>query len=229
MHTSRKLLPAVLAIVLIQGLVACTPPYTSGEPIDPNWPEKHMLVVLDVQNDFMDEDGAFPVDPDQAVQTLEQINGLLTSHRDSVDAGESGMRVVYAKNDFDPADPANPFRGNSAIEGSEGAELDERLIRVEAPLFSKKESDAFSSDAFESHLRAEKITHLYLTGVFSDGCVYATALAAAQRGFAITIVTDAVATADDDRLVSSMGTFEAEGFALVNANQAKAALINQGQ
>jgi nicotinamidase-related amidase len=218
-------LPAAACAALL-AVTACAPPYTFGEPIDADLPERGALIVLDVQNDFMKKEGAFPVDTAQGDAALGTINMLLQAQLGELEADRPGMAVAYAKNDFDPADPANPFRGNSAIEGSDGAELDERLLRIDAPLFSKRESDAFSNDSFDAWLREQRVTHVYLTGVFSDGCVYATALAAQQRGYDVTIVADAVATADDDRLAASFDTFEREGFELRSGDEALAALLD---
>lgn len=223
-NAPRTLLLGLCAAVTLTA-IGCTPPFTFGEPIDSTLPERGALLVLDVQVDFMEEDGAFPVDAAQSESALRQINVLLQAQQDQLDLGRAGMPVVLTKNDFAPEDPANPFRGNSAIAGSAGAELDGRLLQIDAPLFSKQESDSFSNEAFDTWLRDEQITHLYLTGVYSDGCVYATALAAQQRGYQVTIVEDAVATATDERLEASFDSFVAEGFSLLTAEQALAALM----
>lgn len=223
-YSSRAAPGATLCVALVSAL-GCAPPHTFGEPIDPNLPERGALLVLDMQNDFLDHDGAFPVDPDQGETALGSINGLLRAQQEEADIGRAGMLVAYAKNEFDPADPANPFRGNSAIEGSQGAELDERVLRIDAPLFSKKESDAFSNDAFDGWLREQEVTHVYLTGVYSDGCVYATALAAKQRGYDVTIVQDAVATETDARLDASLDTLAHEGFQLRDRDEALSELL----
>lgn len=213
----------VLPILALISAAACTP-YTLGEPIDDTLPELGALLVLDVQKDFMRPDGAYPVDTAQGERALKHINQLLQSQQDALDEGGDAAVVVFAKNDFRPEDPANPFRGNSAIRGSEGAELDDELLRIDAPLFSKAESDAFSSDDFDAHLRALEVTHVYLSGVYADGCVYATALAAQQRGYDVTIIEDAVATASDERLDVAFDGYQEDGFGVRTTEQAISAL-----
>lgn len=208
--------PAAAVTLLLWPLLllgACTPPFTTGDAIDPDLAPKAAVLVLDMQKDFLSPDGAFPVDTAQGDAALAATNTMLEGL--PIDAD-----VVYAKNDFAPEDISNPFRGNSAIAGSEGAELDDRLLLLDdAPLFSKQESDAFSNDDFDAYLRDAEVTHVVLSGVYADGCVYATALAAQQRGYDVTILTDAVATADDDRLAAAFDAHRRQGFALdVTAN-----------
>ena len=204
----RSVSIAFTALVLLAG---CTPPFTSGEPIDSGLEQKPAFLVLDVQRDFMNPAGAFPVDEAQADAAIDVINELLSTLPDSA-------VVVYARNTFAEDDVANPFRGNSAIVGSEGAELDERLLITDAPVFDKEESDAFSSGSFDAFLRENEITDVYMSGVYADGCVFATGLAAQQRGYDVTIVEDAVANGDDQSLEAAFETHIAYGFSLIESD-----------
>ena len=58
-------------------------------------------------------------------------------------------------------------------------------------VFSKTSASVFSSTAIESVLRRMGIGHLVITGLVTDGCVELSARDARDRGFAVTLVTDA--------------------------------------
>ncbi|MCP4501819.1 MAG: cysteine hydrolase [Deltaproteobacteria bacterium] len=201
----------VLTLGCVPIFAGCTPPFSSGPTIESGMSERAAFIVLDVQRDFMRADGAFPVDEMQSEAVLLSINETLVALPEDAE-------VVYARNAFDENDVANPFRGNSAIAGSEGALFDERLVMIDAPVFLKKESDAFSSSTFDAFLRKEKITQVYLSGVYADGCVFATALAAQQRGYDVTIVEDAVATETDERLENAFAAHRDHGFEILHSD-----------
>ncbi len=205
------LLVFILSLVCLPILVGCTPPFSSGPGIDSGMSERPAFIVLDVQRHFMRADGAFPVDEMQSETVLSAIN-------ETLGALPEEAVVVYARNSFDEDDVANPYRGNSAIAGSEGARFDERLVMIDAPVFLKKESDAFSSSIFDAFLRKEQVSHVYLSGVYADGCVYATALAAQQRGYDVTIVEDAVASETDERLENAFAAHREHGFEVLRSD-----------
>jgi nicotinamidase-related amidase len=58
-------------------------------------------------------------------------------------------------------------------------------------VFSKTSASVFSSTAIESVLRRMGIDHLVITGLVTDGCVELSARDACDRGFAVTLVSDA--------------------------------------
>ncbi|MCP4381640.1 MAG: cysteine hydrolase [Hyphomicrobiales bacterium] len=60
----------------------------------------------------------------------------------------------------------------------------------------KRANSAFLRTDFENRLRDAGIARLILTGVFIDGCVGLTAADAAQRGFAVTFIDDAIGHAE---------------------------------
>jgi nicotinamidase-related amidase len=58
--------------------------------------------------------------------------------------------------------------------------------------------DKFLGTPLDLALRSRGITHLLVTGVTTDICVNSTVLSAANRNYRVTVVTDAVATIEDD-------------------------------
>jgi nicotinamidase-related amidase len=63
-------------------------------------------------------------------------------------------------------------------------------------ILDKNTSSAFHSSPIDLYLRNMQIQTLVLTGVAADQCVLATAIDAADRGFHVVIVSDAVANLD---------------------------------
>ena len=84
------------------------------------------------------------------------------------------------------------------IEGSADAEL---VHGIDLPptrrRIRKTANSAFLGTDFEDQLRAMNVTKLFLAGAFIDGCVGLTAADAAQRGFEVCLVDDAIAHANE--------------------------------
>jgi nicotinamidase-related amidase len=80
------------------------------------------------------------------------------------------------------------------IEGTDDAAPVEGLDMPATALHIRKTANsAFLGTDFEQQLRALKVDKLVLTGAFIDGCVGLTAADAAQRGFEVVLVEDAIA------------------------------------
>ena len=86
------------------------------------------------------------------------------------------------------------------IEGTEdarlvdGYQLPERAVQI-----TKSANSAFLGTSFETQLKAAGVTELALTGVFIDGCVGLTAADAAQRGFDVAFIENAIGHTRADR------------------------------
>jgi nicotinamidase-related amidase len=84
------------------------------------------------------------------------------------------------------------------IEGTADAEPVPGLVMpVSARPLSKTANSAFLRTNLESELRALKVEKLVLAGAFMDGCVGLSAADAAQRGFDVVLVEDAIAHCDE--------------------------------
>ncbi len=80
------------------------------------------------------------------------------------------------------------------IEGTADVELVDGLaMPASAEVVAKRSNSAFLATDLEERLRAVHVETLVLAGAFIDGCVGLTAADAAQRGFDVVIVEDAVA------------------------------------
>lgn len=83
------------------------------------------------------------------------------------------------------------------IEGTADAEAVEGLVLPAATKrVVKRANSAFFETDLHEQLRALKVEGVVLTGAFIDGCVSLTAADAAQRGFDVVLVEDAMAHRD---------------------------------
>jgi len=71
----------------------------------------------------------------------------------------------------------------------------------------KNEYSAFYKTALESYLRKNKITEVYLAGIYAGCCVYFTGVDAAMRGIQPILLTDAAASPSKKTMRRNMDNF----------------------
>lgn len=164
------------------------------------------VLVLDLQKDFLADDG-------KMVITRDRISGLLATNNAVVTGARSkGALVVYIGNEFSPSDwLPNLFRRGAAVKGTPGTALDPRLSIVSPHYFPKQQGNAFSNPDLEPFLRAQGITNLVVTGVYADGCVKETVEGALRQRFQVTVLSDAVASGSLDRTKRALSDMKRAG------------------
>ena len=145
------------------------------------------LLAMDLQRDFLQPGGRWPIDRGQIDQVIATMNQAL------VYAARVGLPVIYVVNAFDLLDPANLTRNFCALRGSAGGTLDPRITIVDgASTVTKKVPDAFSNPALPEMLVRQSVGRLVVGGVYAEACVSATCRAALGRGYAVSILPDAI-------------------------------------
>jgi nicotinamidase/pyrazinamidase len=166
------------------------------------------LIVVDVQNDFADQDGSLSVPGAEAV--------VAAVNREIRKAAERGA-IVVATQDWHPertphfATDGGPWPVH-CVGGTWGAELHPALeLSEDAPRvrkgangedgysgFTMREprSGATIATHLESILRDAGVESVAVVGLATDYCVKATALDAVRLGFRTAVLTDAVAAVD---------------------------------
>ena len=86
--------------------------------------KKEAILIVDIQNDFTGENAKMPVDKNQAVQIITNLNKLI----DKTDTLKT--EIIYIGNEYSKWDVLNIFRNFAAIKGTNGTNLDERLHEV---------------------------------------------------------------------------------------------------
>ena len=146
------------------------------------------LFIVDVQNDFL-PGGALAVPHGDEV--IEPINKL-----------QERFKVVLASKDWHPAVTKHFEKWPPhCIRGTHGAKFPESLnISSIQKVFLKGtgvSDDGYSAfeatnDDLEGYLKIRGISKLYVVGLATDYCVLATAIKAAENGFEVFVVKDAV-------------------------------------
>jgi len=153
---------------------------------------RHALILIDFQNDFLDERGRMPVARAQVAPALAAAATAMAAARGR------GDLIVAVGNEFRPNDwLMNFLRRRAAIAGSFGAAWCESLPLEGMIYFPKWAGSAFVNPDFEACLKRHDIAWLTLTGVFARACVSATARDALARGYAVDLLAAAIACASD--------------------------------
>jgi len=149
------------------------------------------LLLLDLQEDFLADDGRWPVCRSQVPGLIAAVNTLLKPPAPCRD-------VVYVGNEFYKWDyPANWFRHRAALQGSPGCRLDDRIHVVDGRYFPKHRASAFTNPALARYLGGLETRAVVIGGVFASHCVQATCRAALRAGYRTSVLSDAVADRSD--------------------------------
>jgi nicotinamidase-related amidase len=167
-----------------EGAVVDVPAYTIEARVEVQ-PKHTALVVVDMQNDFVDARGSLCVSSARA--TVPAIARLLDFAR------THGLTVAYTQDWHRPSDPEFALWGAHAIGGTWGAEIVPELAPAADDLVIRKlRYDAFFGTPLDHELRQRDIKTLIVTGTVSNICVLHTAGSAALRWLEIILPIDAV-------------------------------------
>ena len=147
------------------------------------------LVIIDMQNDFVRDEGTLQVA--SAAATVPAICHLLELARDR------GMRVAFSQDTHDPGDPEFDIWPPHALRGTWGAEMIDELAPREGELVVRKvRYDAFYATELDHWLRQWKVDTILLCGTVANICVHYTAASAALRWYDVVIAKDTVSAVE---------------------------------
>ena len=150
-------------------------------------PSRTALIIGDMQNDFVKEDGTLVV-PD-AERTIPPIRRLLDLARGS------DMKVVFTQDTHNDGDPEWKIWGEHCREGSWGWQVvDELAPREDEATVRKPRYDAFYGTQLEHMLRLWDVDTLIICGTVANICVHYTAASAAMRWFNVVVPRDCVSS-----------------------------------
>ncbi|MEM6946430.1 MAG: isochorismatase family cysteine hydrolase [Pseudomonadota bacterium] len=169
---------------------------------------KAALVAIDCHRGHLDpEIATMPVAPDVATRVIAANDRLMRGCR------AAGLSVIHVMTRYRDAEEirANPFWRTRAedpnatrknvlkhnLDGLPGCTImPELLDPSDRVVDTKKRYDCFVGTDLDFHLRAHGINTLILTGVNTNSCILATAVAANVRDYAVIVATDCVDTMD---------------------------------
>jgi nicotinamidase-related amidase len=162
---------------------------SEGKPIEQYDSNKSALLVMDIQEYTTGEVSVNEVFKKAADVTIPVINSI-TEYADA-----HGTTVVYVRSII--SNPVINLINNSLAEGNPGAELDRRLKIVSDHIVPKEKQDAFNNTILDSILINNEISRLVLVGLDAAHCVNSTIEGARNRGYDISVISDAILSDPD--------------------------------
>jgi nicotinamidase-related amidase len=156
-----------------------------------NKDDKVALLIVDMQNDFVLEDGVLPAE--NSLETIENIKLLSNLCR------KNNIPVVYTqhvhRDDLSDFGIAHYFEPPSCLESSDGKNIIDQIAPQDGDLIitNKRRYDAFIGTDLDMVLRGKGINSLIVVGVMTDACVMATVHHARGLDYKVCIVSDACA------------------------------------
>jgi len=188
-------------------------------------PESAALLVIDVQNDFVAENGFFHTigaDVTAIQQSVPPLTRLIDAAR------EASVLVVFVKAIYDPPVVSAPMRERNlrrgveiprCITGSWGAEFFRVAPLPGEPVVVKHRYSAFTNPALEAMLRARGICSLLLTGVSTDTCVESTGRDFYFADYYVTMVEDCCGAASESDHRAALARFDRDYGAVVTSDE----------
>jgi nicotinamidase-related amidase len=173
-----------------------------------NNPQKALLVI-DMQIDYIDKNGRYPIDHNQIENLIITTNNIIDEF------AKNEYIIIYLRNIFRKSDIKNIFRNYAVVEGTQGAGIDPRINVVSGNIYDKYKPDAFSSKDFNNFLMQNQINELFLCGVMADECVYSTALSAVNRNYVVNYYLNAVGSSNDRNIENAARKLEGKGVKII--------------
>ena len=155
------------------------------------------LVIVDMQNDFVDEKGALFV-PD-AKKTIPVIKNLIKKAR------AKKVKIFYTQDYHEEDDIEFPIWGRHAVKETWGSEIiDELKPERDDYVIRKLRYDAFFGTPLDHLLRINNIKNIVVTGTVANICVLHTAGSAALHGYKVIVPMDAISAINEFDFYSAL-------------------------
>ncbi len=170
-------------------------------------PARSALVVVDMQNDYCHDDGAFGRAGHDLGSTQASIGRI---DRLAAAARAAGVTVVLIQNTVDRQGRMRPalhqrrrkrLTGSAfyVVDGTWGHAITDGIQVADDDLVIRKyASSAFIGTPLDQTLRIARVETVVVVGVVTWGCVMATAQSAATLGYTPVVVEDCVAGSEPD-------------------------------
>ncbi|MEV6924238.1 cysteine hydrolase [Dactylosporangium sp. NPDC051485] len=170
-------------------------------------PTKTAIVLIEYQNDFVSEGGAFHA----AVRGVMEKTDMLANTRKAVAAARAaGVTVVHAPISFAPGYneiTSHPYGilkgvvdGNAFVKGEWGAQIVDDLAPQPGDIVveGKRGLDTFASTNLDFILRSKGITTIALGGFLTNCCVESTMRTGYEHGYQVITLQDCVAATSQE-------------------------------
>ncbi len=219
MSMKRILLWVVIVLVLIVAVLfgnlmlfeRAAERVSEGVPIASFAAGKSALLVIDIQEGTTGKRALKESYIKASDSLIRLVNRLVDS------ASKRNVPVIYVRSEV--SNVLVNLINNSMSTGSEGAALDKRLKVVSDFYIPKQKQDAFSNPILDSILTANQVNKLYITGLDAGFCVNSTIEAALNRGYAITVISNAVISETDSLKAQVFKRLKTKGVTFLNSGE----------
>ena len=208
----RILLVLGLVIVVLAGNLALftftATRISEGTPIPDPPPPNTALIVIDIQGGTTGSASALTALKEQSEELIKRVNGI------AEDMAARDHLIIYVRTEV--VNPLLNVLNNTMARGTEGAELDPRLVIQASEVVVKRKGDSFMGTGLDQILEEHQVGKLVLVGLDAAGCVRSTALAALNRGYQISLVEDAVIASKEEEKSEAMKELSALGVEILS-------------
>lgn len=180
---------------------------SEGTPIENADPDHIALLVIDIQEGTTGTVSFTDGYIEQSEAFIARVNHVIE------DAYRKGHMLIYVKSEV--VNPLINVINNTLARGSEGADFDKRLLIKPGHVITKRKNDPFINTELDQILTEEGIGKLVLVGLDAGECVNSAFLAARNRGYALTVVENAVIAEDETSTTEALENFRAQGVELI--------------
>jgi len=210
----RILLVLGLVIVVLAGNLALftftANRISEGTPIADPPPPNTALLVIDIQGGTTGSTSALTALKEQSEELIHHVNAI------AQDMFAQDHMVVYVRTEV--VNPLLNVLNNTMARGTEGAELDPRLVIQPSEVVVKRKGDSFMGTGLDRILEEHQVGKLVLVGLDAAGCVRSTALAALNRGYQISLIEDAVIASKEEEKKEALEELSALGVEIISVD-----------
>lgn len=150
------------------------------------------LILVDLQNDFLDRPGLYPERDDLTTQ----IGMLLTAFR-AASLPVIHVRTVIAANGTDSMPHWRRKGMRQCVRDSAGSMPPSSLAATDTEeVVEKRYFSGFETGQLDALLRRRGVGTVVLAGLYTHGCIRATATDAYQKGYEVLLAADGIASTD---------------------------------
>ncbi len=178
--------------------------------------QKTALIVVDVQNDFCDQNGALGMqgaDTSMVKEMIPNLQNLIAAAR------EVNLPIIFIQTIHEDATDSEAWvtRGNKrnvehnhvCRKNTWGSDFHEVKPLEHETIVIKHRYSAFYNTRLDSVLRTFEINNLLITGVATNVCVDSTARDGFMRDYHITMLSDCCATYSEQAHLATLQNIEA--------------------
>lgn len=184
---------------------------TEGTPIAKYSAENPALLVIDIQEGTTGKVSTYDYFKNNSDSLIQIINQIIKK------SNGNHVLIVYVRNEI--SNWIINLINNSYARGSEGAQLDKRLIIVNKNIITKHKEDSFSNPMLDSLLRGNRINHLYMVGLDAAHCINGTINGAINREYKISAISEGIFSSSDSLKNQMLTEYKNKGVELLTMEE----------